>query len=209
MKFLANIFTTESFDDNLFYNIVDDESKLIDGIPTLIIGKANAKRICPCGFRMFGDNWEQDLIKLECCGEMYWTYGKREERDRNETAIVKFKKIVLEKLLNSVNYQFFNVLTSDKEQKIELNNILTDSSKKFVLISDDMLYIFFPDRMETVGVSLRDIEYGGTDRKKILRTLYSNASVTMTKERDFMSYETREMLRKKKYVIPYLSSLSA
>lgn len=209
MKFLANIFTTESFDDNLFYNIVDDEEKLIEGIPTLIIGKANAKRICPCGFRFFGANWEQDLIKLDCCGEMYWTYGKREERDRHEAAVKKFKQLILENMLKDVNYQFFNVLTSDKEAKIHLNSILTDSSKKFVLLSDDMLYVFFPDIMETVGVSLRDIEYGGVDRKKILKTLYSNDAVTMTKERDFMSYETREMLRKKKYVIPYLSSLSA
>ena len=63
MKFLANVFTTESFDDNLFYNIVDDEEKLIEGIPTLIIGKANAKRICPCGFRFFGANWEQKVLR--------------------------------------------------------------------------------------------------------------------------------------------------
>ena len=45
MNYLANIYTKSKIDIEPFFNIVDDENKLIDGIPTLIIGWDSVKSL--------------------------------------------------------------------------------------------------------------------------------------------------------------------
>ena len=198
MTYLANILTTENFEDTTYYNVVSDEKGLIPGIPTLIIGRDKAKELYP----------DAPILDWKINDNTYWTYGKRVRRERNEDDIKKFKKIVFERIIEKVDYWFFDVLTASKDEKIRFNITLMDSSTKYVLISGDMLYVFYPDTCETIGVSLYDIDYSGVGRDKILNRLKKNKSTRIVNERDFITYETRELFKNKKYVIPYLSSLT-
>ena len=199
MKYLANILTEESFEENSFYNIVKDEKDLKPSIPTLIIGWERAKALHP----------EASILKWKIDENTYWTYGKRVRRDRNEADIKAFKKLVIERAIKSVEYWFFNVFTATKDEKLRLKIFLSDSRRKFALLNENMVYIYFPDDQTTIGISLNDIDYSGGDREKILNIIKKSPSITIIKERDYISYETRELIRNKKYIIPYLSSLSA
>jgi len=198
MKYIANVLTTEKFDENTYYNVVSDEHDLIEGIPTLIIGWEKTKELYP----------DASILDWKVKDDVYWTYGRRVKRERNETDIKNFKKLMLSSIIEKADYWFFNVLTADKEEKIKFNIALSDSRRKYVLVSGDMAYVFFPETSETIGISLYDIDYSGVGRDKILNTFKRNTSTTMVNERDFISYETRDLINNKKFIIPYLSSLN-
>ena len=199
MKYLANILTTENFDDKTYYNVVSGEENLIDGIPTLIVGWERAKQLFP----------DASILNWKINDDTYWTYGKRVRRENNERDIKRFKELVINRAVKNIEYWFFNVLTADKEEKIRFNIILSDSRVKYALISNNMLYVYFPETSEVTGVSLSDIEYSGMDSSKLLRKIKNNPAVKIVNERDFVSFETRELIKNKKYMIPYLSSLNA
>lgn len=199
MKYLANILTTENFDDKTYYNVVSSEENLIDGIPTLIVGWDRAKQLFP----------DASILNWKINDDTYWTYGKRVRRENNERDIKRFKELVINRAVKNIEYWFFNVLTADKEEKIRFNIILSDSRVKYALISNNMLYVYFPETSEVTGVSLSDIEYSGMDSSKLLRKIKNNPAVKIVNERDFVSFETRELIKNKKYMIPYLSSLNA
>ena len=198
MKYLANVLTSEKFDENTYYNVVSNETDLIPDIPTLIVGWDKAKKLYP----------DASILDWKINDNVYWTYGKRVRREKNEDDIKKFKKLILSMVIEKADYWFFNVLTAEREEKIKFNIALSDSRRKYVLISGDMAYVFFPDTSETIGVSLFDIEYGGVSREKIMSIFKKNQAITMVNERDFISFETRELITNKKYIIPYLSSLN-
>lgn len=197
MCYLANILTKEKFEKNVFYNITANPDELVPGIMTLIIGWETAKALHP----------EASILDWKIDENTFWTYGKRVKRERNENDIQKFKKLVLDRAVKSVSYEFFDVLTSTTEEKLVFFKFLRDDTKKFVLLSGDMAYIYAPFNGKCIGLSLSDIEYEDGDRKKILSCLYSTKSVVMVKERDFISYDTKELIRNRKYIIPYLSSI--
>lgn len=199
MKYLANILTTEKFDDRTYYNVVSDEKDLIPGIPTLIVGWERAKSLRP----------EASILNWKIDNDTYWTYGNRVKREKNETDIKSFKELVMSRAVKGIDYFFFNVLTADKDEKTRFNIILSDSRVKYALVSNNMLYVYFPETSEVVGVSLSDIEYSGMDSSKLLRKVRTNPAIKIVEERDFVSFETRDLIKNKKYMIPYLSSLNA
>lgn len=198
MQYIANILTEEKFDESTYYNVVNSKDGLVPGIPTLIVGWEKAKELYP----------DASILDWKINDDTFWTFGRRVRRERNEKDIKNFKKLVLSKVIEKADYWFFNVLTADKEEKIKFNIALSDSRRKFVLVSGDMAYIFFPETSETIGISLYDIDYSGVGRNKILGLFKKNCSITMINERDFISYETRDLINNKKYIIPYLSSLN-
>lgn len=199
MTYLANVLTVENFEDHTYYNVVSNPKNLIDGIPTLIVGWETAKELHPDASIL---NWKID-------NDTYWTYGRRVKREKNEADIKAFKQLVMSRAVKNIEYFFFNVLTATKEEKMRFNIILSDSRVKFALISNGMLYVYFPETSEVIGVSLSDIEYSGIDSGKLLRKVHNNRAIRIVEERDFVSFETRELIKNKKYMIPYLSSLNA
>lgn len=200
MKYLANILTQDKFEDNSYYNVVDDVNMLVPGIPTLIIGEGLAKTV-------LGDSFKVLPPHGDIANGIYWTYKKRSKRDEYENDLAKFKAYSLNNAIKNANYMFFNVLTASHDEKVNMNVFLSDSSMKYALISDDMLYVYCPDKEFTVGISLSDIEYSGMNRDKILRLVKINKSTKIVNERDFISYETHGFIKNNKYIIPYLASL--
>ena len=199
MTYLANVLTVENFDDHTYYNVVSNPKKLIDGIPTLIVGWETAKELHP----------EASILNWKIDNNTYWTYGKRVKREKNETDIKTFKELVMSRATKNIEYFFFNVLTATVDEKRRFNIILSDSMRKYALISNGMLYVYFPETSEVIGVSLTDIEYSGIDSGKLLKKVRNNRAIKIVEERDFVSFETRDLIKNKKYMIPYLSSLNA
>ena len=87
MNYLANIYTKSKLDIEPFFNVVDDENKLIDGIPTLIIGWDSVKSL-------YGDI---NILDKKVKDNIYWTFGKRERRNVMEKNKIKNVKEVQKK----------------------------------------------------------------------------------------------------------------
>lgn len=196
LKSIANILTNKPFNDKELFNIVDDKGKLISDIPTLVIGWEFTKSLYP----------EADILDWEIRPGLYWTFGKREKRNRYEEDIKVFKTQSLKSFLKSVNYHFINVLTAEKEEKNSFFKDIENPKGAYFYIYNNMLYMYKGEGSDIYGISLRDIEYGGGNVKKLFSMIYRNRSNVIIDNKEDFSLETKMALRNYTYVIPYLFS---
>lgn len=196
MKYIANILTEKSFSDSELYNIVNDKSQLIDGIPTLVVGWSLTKKLYPTANII---NWQIDQ-------NTYWTFGFREKRNRLEDCTKRFRELAMDRLIKSVEYKFFNIIIAEKDDKISFCNMLTNENTAWY-VSNDVLYLNEKNSSVVYGLSLRDIEYLGKDKKKIYQklstTFDTNPIVSLYTN---VSAETKISLRNHIYIVPYLFS---
>lgn len=197
MKYLGNIITDSKIKDVEYYNVVKSKDKIIPDIPTLIVGYTKTKSIYDNKFSML--DW-----KIE--DNVYWTYGRRERGERYIEDIEKFKLLCFNTLIKTVDYRLFNVLTESTEKKKEFFKYIKDKKDKTVYIDNDMVYLY-EDNKHVTGFSLRDIDYNGGNRKKVLSILFSDNKNNVLNSKDVLfNNEFSYTLRTKPYIIPYLYS---
>lgn len=196
MKYIANILTDKNFTDSELYNVVSSKDKLIGDIPTLIIGWGYTKKMYP----------EANILDWKINDNIFWTYGKREKRNKYEENIDKFKKLSINKFIKSVKYQYYNLLTISEEEKKYIISLLCRDSKTHIYINCDMVYIFDDENNIVIGFSLRDIDYINNGRKKMFNIILRNKNNNIIDIKDTLSYDMKISLNECKYVIPYLYS---
>lgn len=196
MKSIANILVNGTFNDSILYNVTRDEENLIKGVPTLVVGWDRTKSMFP----------NISILDWKIDDDTYWTFGKRERRDRLEEDSVRFRSLATKRLIKKVKYVFFNVLTENSESKKNFMSSLGNPSKKYVYIENNMLYIYDEETSVVHGISLTDIEYEGGNPKIILSLLHRNESVTFITDTNSIPYEVRNILKNNRYIIPYLYS---
>ena len=195
MKFIANILTDKPFTNAELYNVVSDKNNLIDGIPTLVIGWEYTKK-------MFNN---ASILDWEIDRNTYWTYGKREKRNRYEENLERFRQMSITRFIKSVNYRYSNILIADDDEKKYIFSLLeNDKDVLYAYLSNDMVYLFDNIDNSVIGFSLRDIDYLGKDRKRVLSKIYYNKNVQLIDIKDCLTWETKNALRNCGYVIPYL-----
>ena len=196
MNYIANIYTDSKLDIEDFFNIINDKSKIVDGIPTLVIGWDSVKSL-------YGD---VNILDKKVKDNVYWTFGKREKRNVMEVDVQKFKKKAMSIVSNNVKYQFFNILTEPNKKKTKFYDFLKDSSEKSVFSFNNMLYIYVKRSNTVVSLSLRDVEYVGGDVKKIFSVLYKNKAVKMVEDNDLKKTNAKFFFKDNIYLIPYIFS---
>jgi hypothetical protein len=189
---IANILTNGNFEDEL-YNVTSKKEGLIAGIPTLVIGWEFCKKC-------YGD---VDILDRKIDEMTYWTYGKREKRDRYDETISWFKDFAIKRLIKSIEYKFINVITISGESKDSFYGIF-EGRKPTSYFSGEMCYVNRIGENRVYGFSLRDFRYIGVDTKKIVSFVYSN-SVVVNKN-DNLSQENKTYFNCCKYVMPYILS---
>lgn len=196
MNYLANIYTKSKIDIEPFFNVVDDEKKIIDGIPTLIIGWDSVKSL-------YGDI---NILDKKVKDNIYWTFGKRERRNVMEVDVQKFKKKAMSIVSNNVKYKFFNILTAKNDKKKSFYMLLKDTRHKTIFSFNNMLYIYIDGTDTVVSISLRDVDYIGGDVKKIFSTLYNNKFVKVANDNDLKDTNAKLFFKDNIYLIPYIFS---
>ena len=196
MNYLANIYTKSKIDIEPFFNVVDDENKLIDGIPTLIIGWDSVKSL-------YGDI---NILDKKVKDNIYWTFGKRERRNVMEVDVQKFKRKAMSITCNNVKYKFFNILTAKNDKKKSFYLLLKDTRHKTIFSFNNVLYIYIDGTDTVVSISLRDVDYIGGDVKKIFSTLYNNKFVKVANDNDLKDTNAKLFFKDNIYLIPYIFS---
>lgn len=192
MKYIANILTDKSFADNELYNVVDSKDKLIGGIPTLVIGWGYTKKMYP----------EANILNWNIKDDIFWTYGKREKRNKYEDNLIEFRKLSFMKFIKSVKYYFYSALTFSDTDKDYILSLFNKVCGSFIYIKNDMIYIL--DTNKVIGISLRDLDYIGIDKKEYFSKIYSNKKNIIIDIKDDLTYDTKNFLSNYSYVIPYL-----
>ena len=195
MKRIANILTNKPFDDSELYNVTGDSDSLIEDVPTLIVGWEYTKKVRP----------DANILTWEIDKDTYWTFGKRERRNRYEDCVKKFRELAVIRLIKSVKYRYINLLTSDEDEKKAYMAMIREGKPMYVYIYNNMVYVYDKDTMEVTGISLRDISYMGKNPKGILSEIYRGGNMIVD-AKDELSWETKSALRGHAYVYPCLLS---
>lgn len=195
MKLIANILTEGSFQNNELYNVVSNKDDLISELPTLVIGWSFTKRNYP----------EANIINWQINENTFWCFGKREKRNRYEEAIEKFMDYSLSHLIDSIEYNFFSILTAEVSERRSLANAIKNNTI-YVYINNDIVYLNKENSKKIIGISLRDIDYLGKSRQKFYDLLKGENIIKTNDIFNKSSFATKMALKNKSYAIPYLFS---
>ena len=179
-----------------FVKCVDDFSLVDLTKPTLLVGIENARK----NIKTFS------ILNKKIGNKLFWTYKKTENRVDFERDIVYFYKFIINNIINNIKYYYINIYNL-KYSKIKiLYNILFNNNKKYIYISNDMIYLLYNNN-NILGISLQIIEYIKIDKKKILKKLYSNKNNVICTDASTCVSEIKEEIGNNKYVIPYFMSI--
>lgn len=196
MKKIANILTDKKTVFPEYYNVVKEKENLIKDIPTLVIGWDFTKMNYP----------EAKIVEWKINENTFWTFGNREKRDEYEQRVEKFGSIAVDRFVKSIKYIPVNIMTSSKEEKIELNNYVEGMEEKEIYLSNNMAYIYIPSMKTVYGIYLREIEYIGKSVKAFLSKIYNcdNKEIISGKISERVPNNLWLKLQNNAYIIPAL-----
>lgn len=195
MQKFGNIVTKSKVDvDTDLFNIVDSCEKTIEGIPTLIIGLADAKEHIP----------RFDILTKQY-GDTFWTFRKNERKCEYDEDIDRFQKYAIDKAVSSVKYTYIDFLNYTLNGIRKLLKLAGSSSKKVVFLTKGSSFMFvYMEEYETVfGVSLSTAEYIGIPKGKIMKLLRNAEYIHDT---SFITGNLRRTIGFNTHIIPILYS---
>ena len=174
-----------------FVECVDDVSKADSTKPMLLVGIDVAKAYSK----------DFSMVEKRLADNVFWTYGKTEKRVEYEKDIDKFYKFIIDNILDNIKYYYINILNLKYSKIKELYNILFNDEKKYIYLSNGMLYILFKEN-GILGISLKIAHYCGINVRKRLIQMASNKKNVMCKDCSECIKAFRKEVCGKEYSIP-------
>ena len=178
-----------------FVGLVDDVNKIEDPTKPFIIVGLNEVKDLP-NFSILNKKLDENK---------FWTFGKTERRVDYERDLENFYEYVLDKEISNIKYYYINILNIKYTRIKSLINIINSNEKKYIYISNDMIYLYYKNYI--LGVSIKILKYINIDIKKVFRKLYRNKSNIIYNTDSFLTTEMKRVITNKKYVIPYFISI--
>lgn len=194
MKYLGNILTKNKIGDVKLFNVVSEKDKLIEGLPTLIVGNSLTKELEP----------SYDILNWKIRDGLYWTFGPRERRQTFEQDLRMFQDKAFLRLKEKIRYQFVNVYLLDKK---ELGSFIKEEFRKepICYLYNNMCYIFDEEKAVVFGINLSDMEYMGCDIKKFLSYMNKVNGDNCIYSKD-VDTDVKYFLKNDAYLVPCLVS---
>jgi hypothetical protein len=182
---VANILSNTELKVPKDFNVVDSASKIIDGLPTLIIG-----------FDYVNQNYPDfDITNIKIHDNLFWTFKKNEKRDKHEEDLYWFISYSYANMIKNVSYVFVDPIQySSKNMRKIIRKIL--STKNIVSFIDKQMIYLSCDEI-IFGVDLNLIRYIGLDENKIKSKIISASSVFL---------ENKEILIEYNIIVEYLEN---
>lgn len=196
MKKLGYIVSDKSISNiKDFVGVVNDISLADPTKPVLIVGIKNAKK--------YIDNFS--ILNKKVNDNLFWTFKKTEKRVDFENDINYFYNYIIYNITSNIKYYYINILNLKYNKIKKLYNILFSGEKKYIYISNNMLYILYNGSV--LGISISILEYIKVDTKKFFRKLYSNENNIICTNASECVKSIKAEIGNKKYVIPYFMSI--
>jgi len=178
-----------------FVGVVNDISLADPTKPILLVGIENAKK----NIKDFS------ILKKKVNDNLFWTFKKTEKRVDFENDIDYFYNYIINNITSNIKYYYINILKLRYNKIKKLYNILFSGEKKYIYISNNMLYILYNGNI--LGISISIMEYMKIDIKKFFRKLYSNKNNIICTNASECVKSIKAEIGNKKYVIPYFMSM--
>ena len=76
-----------------------------------------------------------------------------------------------------LTYRYYNILIADDDEKKHIFSLLdNEKDALYAYLNNDMVYLLDNTDNSVIGFSLRDIDYLGKDRKKVILSNFINVS---------------------------------
>lgn len=165
-------------------------------LPTLIIGKENAKKV-------FGDSLS--FIDRSPNEMLSWTFMKTEHRQNFETDLENFNKRIISRIKADFNYTSFDLICASRFAVKKLIEYFNSSIPKYIYISDKQIYSYANyGKRNVIGLSLDEIKYLGVNPEKIIERLKKSPNCFVIEDDSFLGYETRKYFSNLSIYLPYL-----
>ena len=164
--------------------------------PTLFVGVENARKNIE-GF---------SILKKKYGDNIFWTYKKTEKRVDFEDDINYFYNNIIYNISCNIKYYYINILKLKYNKIKKLYNILFSSNKKYIYISNNMIYILYKNN-DILGISLNLLEYIKIKKEKILDKLYSNKNNVICTDVSQCIKSIKNEIGNNRYVVPYFMSI--
>lgn len=196
MKKLGYIVTDKKINNvKDFVGVVNDISLTDPTKPVLLVGLENAKK-----------NIENfSILNKKVNDNLFWTFRKTEKRVDFENDINYFYNYIINNITKNIKYYYINILKLRYNKIKKLYNILFSSEKKYIYISNNMLYILYNGSV--LGISISVLEYINVDTKKLFRKLYANENNIICTNASECVKSIKAEIGNKKYVVPYFMSI--
>lgn len=165
---IGNIVTIDKIKVDENFNVVDSFDKIIEGIPTLVIGIDNATQ-------SYGD---LNYIDRKINDLNYWTFSKKEKRVLFEEDLFYFIENSYKHLTNTIEYIFVDVILFNERKIKKIFDKIKSFDKNISFLTDKMVYIYSDKYI--FGFDLRQIKFINGDVDKFIDKI-KNTSV------DFLS----------------------
>ena len=189
--------TVETVD---FVDITSDKTLAIDcSIPTLVIGKKNIQDIVGVDNVHFLDKHINTNLS--------WTFAKTEQRNEYEKDLKNFNKKIINKLINDIEYKFFNIFTLPFSVIKAFIKFMYGNKQKVIYQTNNMLYIYCENIV--YGISLTDLNYIGIKKDKMMSKIKSNQCNKVLNNDYFLTKSLKKFTNKNKMIVPYVFFLQS
>ena len=196
MQKLGYIVTDRKINDiKEFVGVVDDISLADPTKPVLIVGKDLAKKYIK----------DFSILDKKVNDKLFWTFKKTEKRVDFENDLNYFYNYIIYNIINNIKYYYINILKLKYNKIKKLYNIIYSGEKKYIYISNNMLYILYNGSI--LGISISILEYIKINIKNLFKRLYSNENNIICTNASECIKSIREEIGNKKYAIPYFMSI--
>lgn len=190
---LGQVVTSGRFEPLKFFGKV---TTLPDnGIPTLVVGKKKAEEI-------FGKE-RIKVLNRQISDKIHWTFSKAERRVTYEADVDNFYKDVFKSLSKKIKYNYFNIFTERLSTIKRFISFMEKGPLKYIYLLNDHLYIYSGKDI-VVGFSLKDTDYIGIPKEKILNKIKSNPANIIFTDSDFIPSSVKQYLPNANILAPYL-----
>ena len=182
-----------------FFKVVTSIEECKLSLPRLIVGLENAKKYA------FDNGFEFDILNHTYPNGDMWTFKKTEKREFYEDDLVLFKKKIIERQCEVVDYYYINIYSLQYSKVKKLYNILTSDDIKYIIVDYDMFYLSISEDV-VIGISFRHLDYIGVDRDRVLNKLKSCKSNKLYYTNQKNMWDLKDLFSGKEYVIANILS---
>lgn len=195
MMYIGRIITKEKKVNKIeFVEQTDDETKLSNDIPTLIIGKSLAEQ-------MFGKS-KIKVLNKNIEENVSWTFSKTERRVEYDKDIYDFNNKLIAKILNSVKYHYIDIVNTPFSGIKGFIKLIKNEKRKVCYFTRQHLYIYYDKWV--FGISLDLLEYMGISKRSVYDKIKKCQSCEILHYDTFVSGELRKHIQNKRFIVPYI-----
>lgn len=194
---IGNIIISDSLKVDENFNVVDSLDKVIEGIPTLIIGLDNVKKL----------DTKLNYVDRKLDDLTYWTFSKKEKRVIFEEDLFYFIENSYKHVKDSVEYIFIDFILFSDRKIGKIFNKIKESLNNITFVNERMIYIY--SEKYIFGIDLKQVEFLGYNLELFLLKIKALSMVFLDNDDILIEYKNNlGMLDDEVKYIPLLYSIN-